>query len=76
MKKQTMCAPRASRRRRGISRIDLEIAIDEYLHNGGKIRKVVNRDVIPASSKAFPENYHGTSIDGDSEFEEISSLNL
>lgn len=74
MKTQTMCIPRASRRKRSISRIDLEIAIDEFLQNGGKIRKIKNPDVIPASSKAYPENYHGTSADGDTEFEEISSL--
>ena len=53
-----------------ITREALNAAIEEYLAMGGGITKIKRTDVINASSKAYPENYHKENSD-ESDTEQI-----
>jgi hypothetical protein len=64
-------SPRRSRKPQ-ITREALNAAIDEYLAMGGGITKIQRTDVIPASSKAFPENYHQGENNGDLGVDDLS----
>jgi hypothetical protein len=55
-----------------ITRAALNAAIDEYLAMGGGITKVHRTDVISATSKAFPENYHQGEDNGDIGVDDLS----